>query len=142
MKNLRMKAARVGCDLSQEELAAKVGVTRQTIGMIEAGRFNPSLALCVAICRALMQNPGILLADEPVASLDPKNTQRIMDVLREISEQGISVMVNLHSVELVKAYCTRVIGVASGQLIFDDHPSRLTQDVLQRLYGDEVSQLH
>lgn len=96
----------------------------------------------VAICRALMQNPGILLADEPVASLDPKNTQRIMDVLREISEQGISVMVNLHSVELVKTYCTRVIGVASGQLIFDDHPSRLTQDVLQRLYGDEVSQLH
>ena len=80
-----------------------------------------------------MQNPGILLADEPVASLDPKNTQRIMDVLREISEQGISVMVNLHSVELVRAYCTRVIGVASGQLIFDDHPSRLTQDVLQRL---------
>ncbi|MDF7782858.1 phosphonate ABC transporter ATP-binding protein, partial [Klebsiella pneumoniae] len=67
---------------------------------------------------------------------------RIMDVLREISEQGISVMVNLHSVELVRAYCTRVIGVASGQLIFDDHPSRLTQDVLQRLYGDEVSQLH
>ncbi len=86
--------------------------------------------------------PGILLADEPVASLDPKNAQRIMDVLREISEQGISVMVNLHSVELVRAYCTRVIGVASGQLIFDDHPSRLTQDVLQRLYGDEVSQLH
>ena len=53
MKNLRMKAARVGCDLSQEELAAKVGVTRQTIGMIEAGKFNPSLNLCVNICRCL-----------------------------------------------------------------------------------------
>ena len=53
MKNLRMKAARVACDLSQTELAERVGVTRQTIGMIEAGRFNPSLALCVAICRAL-----------------------------------------------------------------------------------------
>ena len=53
MKNLRMKAARVGRDLSQEELAARVGVTRQPIGMIEAGRFNPSLALCVAICREL-----------------------------------------------------------------------------------------
>lgn len=53
MKNLRMKAARVGRDLSQEELASRVGVTRQTIGMIEAGRFNPSLALCVAICREL-----------------------------------------------------------------------------------------
>ena len=96
----------------------------------------------VAICRALMQNPGILLADEPVASLDPKNTQRIMNVLREISEQGISVMVNLHSVELVREYCTRVIGVAKGKIIFDDHPTRLNQDILHRLYGDEISQLH
>ena len=64
MKNLRMKAARVGCDLSQEELAAKVGVTRQTIGMIEAGRFNPSLALCVAICRALGTTLNDLFWDE------------------------------------------------------------------------------
>ena len=58
------KAARVGCDLSQEELAAKVGVTRQTIGMIEAGRFNPSLALCVAICRALGKTLNDLFWDE------------------------------------------------------------------------------
>ena len=64
MKNLRMKAARVGCDLSQEELAAKVGVTRQTIGMIEAGRFNPSLALCVAIGRALGKTLNDLFWDE------------------------------------------------------------------------------
>ena len=64
MKNLRMKAARVGCDLSQEELAAKVGVTRQTIGMIEAGRFNPSLALGVAICRALGKTLNDLFWDE------------------------------------------------------------------------------
>ena len=64
MKNLRMKAARVGCDLSQEELAAKFGVTRQTIGMIEAGRFNPSLALCVAICRALGKTLNDLFWDE------------------------------------------------------------------------------
>ena len=64
LKNLRMKAARVGCVLSQEELAAKVGVTRQTIGMIEAGRFNPSLALCVAICRALGKTLNDLFWDE------------------------------------------------------------------------------
>ena len=96
----------------------------------------------VAICRALIQNPSILLADEPVASLDPKNTQRIMRVLREVSEQGISVMVNLHSVELVKEYCTRVIGVAQGRIVFDASPSALTQDVLHTLYGDEISQLH
>lgn len=53
MKNKRMKLARVAMDLSQEQLAERVGVTRQTIGMIEAGKFNPSLNLCVSICRAL-----------------------------------------------------------------------------------------
>ena len=53
MKNLKLKAARAGKDLSQEELANRVGVTRQTIGMIEAGKYNPSLNLCIAICKAL-----------------------------------------------------------------------------------------
>lgn len=53
LKNLKLKAARAGKDLSQEELAALVGVTRQTIGMIEAGKYNPTLNLCIAICRAL-----------------------------------------------------------------------------------------
>ena len=53
MKNLKMKSARASMDLSQEQLASKVGVTRQTIGMIEAGKFNPSLQLCIAICKAL-----------------------------------------------------------------------------------------
>lgn len=96
----------------------------------------------VAICRALIQNPSILLADEPVASLDPKNTQRIMSVLREVSEQGISVMVNLHSIELVKTWCTRVIGIAQGRIVFDGHPEYLSPDILQQLYGDDVSQLH
>ncbi len=96
----------------------------------------------VAICRALMQNPRILLADEPVASLDPKNTKRIMDVLRQVSEQGISVMVNLHSIELVKQYCTRVIGIQRGKVLFDGHPSQLTDGLLHELYGDEINQLH
>lgn len=53
MKNIKLKTARAACDLSQEQLAEKVGVTRQTIGMIEAGKYNPSLNLCVAICKAL-----------------------------------------------------------------------------------------
>ena len=70
MKNLRMKAARVGCDLSQEDLAQRVGVTRQTIGMIEAGRFNPSLALCVAICRALGKTLNDLFWEEEAADAE------------------------------------------------------------------------
>jgi phosphonate transport system ATP-binding protein len=96
----------------------------------------------VAICRALMQKPKILLADEPVASLDPKNTRRIMDVLRQVSDNGISVMVNLHSVELVKEYCTRAIGIAKGRIVFDGHPSQLTEDLLHTLYGEEMTQLN
>lgn len=96
----------------------------------------------VAICRALMQSPKILLADEPVASLDPKNTRRIMEVLRQISDNGISVMVNLHSVELVKEYCTRVIGIASGRIIFDGHPAQLNENLLHTLYGEEITQLN
>jgi phosphonate transport system ATP-binding protein len=96
----------------------------------------------VAICRALMQNPKILLADEPVASLDPKNTRRIMDALQKVSENDIAVMVNLHSVELVREYCTRVIGIAQGKIIFDGHPSQLNERILQQLYGEEANQIH
>ena len=64
LKNLRLKAARVGCDLWQEELAEHVFVTRQSIGLIEAGRFSPSLAVCVAICRALGKTRNDLFWDE------------------------------------------------------------------------------
>ncbi|CAM3498822.1 phosphonate ABC transporter ATP-binding protein [Rouxiella silvae] len=91
----------------------------------------------VAICRALMQNPKILLADEPVASLDPKNTLRIMNALKKVSEDNIAVMVNLHSVELVKDFCTRVIGIAHGEIIYDGHPDYLTDSILHKLYGEE-----
>ncbi|NDL63793.1 phosphonate ABC transporter ATP-binding protein [Acerihabitans arboris] len=96
----------------------------------------------VAICRALMQNPKIMLADEPVASLDPKNTRRIMDALQKVAENNISVVINLHSVELVKEYCTRVIGIAQGRIVYDGQPDGLDEQVLQILYGDEIAQVH
>lgn len=92
----------------------------------------------VAICRALMQNPELLLADEPVASLDPKNTHRIMEALQKVTESEIPVLVNLHSVELVQQYCTRAIGLARGEIIFDDTPDNLTPDILSQLYGDDL----
>ncbi|HEN3565257.1 TPA: phosphonate ABC transporter ATP-binding protein [Yersinia enterocolitica] len=95
----------------------------------------------VAICRAMMQNPKILLADEPVASLDPKNTTRIMNTLQKISEDDIAVVVNLHSVDLVKEYCTRVIGIAHGRIIFDGHPSMLNDTIIQDIYSDESTEL-
>ncbi|WP_145509410.1 phosphonate ABC transporter ATP-binding protein [Yersinia rochesterensis] len=95
----------------------------------------------VAICRAMMQNPKILLADEPVASLDPKNTTRIMNTLQKISENDIAVVVNLHSVDLVKDYCTRVIGIAHGRVIFDGHPSMLNDTIIQDIYSDESPEI-
>ncbi|WP_145536251.1 phosphonate ABC transporter ATP-binding protein [Yersinia thracica] len=95
----------------------------------------------VAICRAMMQNPKILLADEPVASLDPKNTTRIMNTLQKISENDIAVVVNLHSVDLVKDYCTRVIGIAHGRIIFDGPPSMLNDTIIQDIYSDESPEL-
>ncbi|HHL2729852.1 TPA: phosphonate ABC transporter ATP-binding protein [Yersinia enterocolitica] len=95
----------------------------------------------VAICRAMIQNPKILLADEPVASLDPKNTTRIMNTLQKISEDDIAVVVNLHSVDLVKEYCTRVIGIAHGRIIFDGHPSMLNDTIIQDIYSDESTEL-
>ncbi|CAI1732839.1 Phosphate-import ATP-binding protein PhnC [Serratia fonticola] len=93
----------------------------------------------VAICRALMQNPEILLADEPVASLDPTNTHLIMDALRDIAEQGVSVVVNLHSIDIIQQYCTRVIGIAGGQIIFDGPPEKLDQGIRLQLYNEERS---
>ncbi|WP_145577455.1 phosphonate ABC transporter ATP-binding protein [Yersinia mollaretii] len=95
----------------------------------------------VAICRAMMQNPQILLADEPVASLDPKNTTRIMNTLQKISENDIAVVVNLHSVDLVKDYCTRVIGIAHGRIVFDGPPSQLNDTIIQDIYSDESTDL-
>lgn len=95
----------------------------------------------VAICRAMMQNPKILLADEPVASLDPKNTTRIMNTLQKISKNDIAVVVNLHSVDLVKDYCTRVIGIAHGRIVFDGPPSQLNDTIIQDIYSDESTDL-
>lgn len=64
MKNIKMKVARIECDLSQEQLADRIGVTRQTIGLIEAGNYNPTLNLCLAICRALNKTLNDLFWEE------------------------------------------------------------------------------
>jgi phosphonate transport system ATP-binding protein len=95
----------------------------------------------VAIARALVQEPDIILADEPIASLDPHNTRVVMDALLRINRDfGITVLCNLHSLELARNYCGRLIGMAAGQVVFDGAPEQLTEQEAQRLYGldDEV----
>jgi len=93
----------------------------------------------VAIARALVQEPRILLADEPVASLDPRNTKIMMDALLRINKHyGITVMCNLHSLDLARSYCDRLIGMAAGRVVFDGAPHVLTDDVAREFYGLEA----
>ncbi len=90
----------------------------------------------VAIARALVQEPRIILADEPVASLDPVNSQAVMDALRQINrERGITVLCNLHSVPLARAYCDRAIALAAGQVVYDGPVSGLDDATLAHIYG-------
>lgn len=93
----------------------------------------------VAIARTLIQNPKILLADEPVASLDPRNTRAVMDALQQLNRRhGITVLCNLHSLELARGYCTRLIGIKQGSVVFDGLPEALTEDAVINLYGLEA----
>jgi phosphonate transport system ATP-binding protein len=90
----------------------------------------------VAIARALVQDPQIILADEPIASLDPRNTQVVMDALQRINrEEKITVVCNLHDLDIAQAYCGRLIGMAAGRVVFDGRPSDLTAGIASDLYG-------
>jgi phosphonate transport system ATP-binding protein len=96
----------------------------------------------VAIARALVQEPEIILADEPIASLDPRNTQVVMDALQHINRHmGITVMCNLHSLDLARKYCDRLVGLAGGRVVFDGVPAELTDRVARDLYGLESGEV-
>lgn len=93
----------------------------------------------VAISRALVQQPKIILADEPVASLDPLTTEIVMDDLKRINtELGITVMINLHSIELARKYATRIIGLRDGELVFDGDIEKATDETLMGIYGKDI----
>lgn len=89
----------------------------------------------VAIARTLTQDPKIILADEPVASLDPLTTERVMDDLKKINQDlGITVVINLHSLELAQKYGTRIIGLQDGKLVFDGPADTATKETLNKIY--------
>lgn len=93
----------------------------------------------VAIARALVQEPKIVLADEPIASLDPLNAKVVMDALRTINrEDGITVVCNLHTLDTARNYCDRIIGLAEGKVVFDGNPGQLTQRMAREIYGAEA----
>ena len=96
----------------------------------------------VAIARALVQEPDIILADEPIASLDPRNTRIVMDALLRINKHfGITVMCNLHSLDLARTYCDRLIGMSAGRVVFDGVPAELTDQIARELYDLEANEV-
>ncbi|WP_274310307.1 phosphonate ABC transporter ATP-binding protein [Solibacillus daqui] len=96
----------------------------------------------VGIARALVQEPTLLLCDEPIASLDPNASKVIMDHLKEISQSmGITVLVNLHQVDVAMRYSDRIIGLSKGEKVFDGKPKNLTQHNIKDIYGSEVDEL-
>jgi phosphonate transport system ATP-binding protein len=95
-----------------------------------------------AVARALVQGAQLLLADEPVASLDPESTRRVMELLLQLNrEQGMTLLVRLHHVGLARRYCERVVALRDGALVFDGPAAQLTPAFLRELYGTAVEEL-
>jgi len=92
----------------------------------------------VGICRALIQNPKLLLVDEPTASLDPKTSRQIMRLITELcQERGLAAIINIHDVALAQMFVPRVVGLRLGEIVFDGAPNRLTPTMLTEIYGEE-----
>lgn len=117
----------------------------QRVGLVDkawnrADKLSGGQQQRVGIARALAQQPKVILADEPVASLDPVTSEEIMLLLREIrNRDGITVVVNLHQVELARRFADRIIGMNGGRIVFDGTPDQLTQSALRTIYHREGS---
>mgnify|MGYP000299875186 FL=1 len=96
----------------------------------------------VGIARAIMQQPKLILCDEPIASLDPKASKTIMDHLAQINQSmQITCIVNLHQVDVAMKYSQRILGIAAGKLVFDGTPSELTQEKIHEIYQSNAKDL-
>lgn len=119
--------------LALQELE-RVGIADKA--WVRADRLSGGQQQRVAIARALCQNPKILLADEPVASLDPATSHTVMDALQRINrEMGLTVICSLHFLSLVREYATRVVALKEGRLVFEGSPQQIDHDWFQKIYG-------
>lgn len=124
---------------SQEDRQQAVALLK-TVGLEEhlykrAGDLSGGQMQRVGICRAIMQEPDLILADEPIASLDPKSAKKVMSHLKSITEEkNLTCIVNLHQVEVAKEYATRIIGVKAGEIVFDGTPKELSDEAIKMIY--------
>lgn len=113
---------------------ARLGIADQALK--RADNLSGGQQQRVAIARALTQGPKMILADEPIASLDPMSAQVVMQSLREINERdGLPVICNLHTLDTARSYCDRVVGMRQGKLVFDGPPSELNSMAVRDIYG-------
>jgi len=116
---------------------ARVGLTDKALTPVK--NLSGGQQQRVGIARALAQQPQLILADEPIASLDPASSHSVLSLLRHICKtDGITVLLSLHQVEFAKAYGDRIIGLAHGQIVFDAPPAALRDRDLKEIYGEEI----
>lgn len=116
----------------------KVGILEKAF--IRADQLSGGQQQRVALARTLSQNPSIILADEPVASLDPITANQIMKDFRKInSDENITILVNMHHVDLALKYAHRVIGINNGEIIYDGPSNKISEDLLKKIYGRELT---
>lgn len=145
---LPMWRSLLGIFSKEDKLAAlealdKVGILDKAY--VRADQLSGGQQQRVALARTLAQNPQIILADEPVASLDPVTAKQVMDDFKRINtEMNISVLINIHHVELALQYADRVIGIRAGVIVFDGPSDKVDQQVLDSIYegsrGPEVTE--
>jgi phosphonate transport system ATP-binding protein len=141
--NHRSTALNLLSIFSREERALAIA-SLERLGIAQAalqpaGTLSGGQQQRVAIARALMQQPKVILADEPIASLDPMNAKVVMDSLRDINlRDGITVITNLHTLDTARVYCNRIIGMAAGKVVFDGAPEDLTREAVRMVYGAEA----
>lgn len=117
------------------ELLASVGLDPKHLGR-RAGELSGGQQQRVGIARAFMLDPEVVLADEPVASLDPKISHDILTLIREAArERGSSVLCSLHQVDLAREFGDRIVGMRDGRIVFDGKPQEFTDEVVERLYA-------
>ena len=118
------------------EALDKVGILDKAF--VRADQLSGGQQQRVALARTLAQNPKIILADEPVASLDPVTAKQVMDDFRRINrEMNISVLINIHHVDLALQYADRVIGIKAGEVVYDGPASEVNEAVLAEVYGSQ-----
>ena len=119
------------------ESLEKVGILDKAY--VRADQLSGGQQQRVALARTLTQDPQIILADEPVAALDPVTARQVMqDVVRSNQEMGISILLNIHHVELALEYADRIIGIRSGKIVYDGPSANVDQAVLDTIYADEA----